>query len=91
MAWRTIGTAQRLCLEMGLHRTETYPQPAIVAHGREGVLKLFWSIYTLDIRFSMGTGMPYHLDSSDIDPSLQRPVCLLNTFSLFFLFFFYHL
>ncbi|PCG91576.1 Casein kinase II, regulatory subunit [Penicillium occitanis (nom. inval.)] len=80
-AWRTIGTAQRLCLEMGLHRSETYPQPAIVSHGKEGVLNLFWSVYTLDIRFSMGTGMPYHLDSSDIDPSLPRPsnVPYLNT------------
>uniref|UniRef100_A0A093VP73 Putative transcriptional regulatory protein n=1 Tax=Talaromyces marneffei PM1 TaxID=1077442 RepID=A0A093VP73_TALMA len=73
MAWRTIGIAQRLCLEMGLHRSETYPQPAIVLHGKEGVLKLFWSVYTLDTRFSMGTGMPSHLDSSDIDQSLPRP------------------
>ncbi|EED18602.1 C6 transcription factor, putative [Talaromyces stipitatus ATCC 10500] len=80
-AWRTIGTAQRLCLEMGLHRSETYPQPAIVSYGKEDALKLFWSVYTLDIRFSMGTGMPYQLDSSDIDPSLPRPtnVPYLNT------------
>jgi Fungal specific transcription factor domain len=82
IAWRIIGTAQRLCLEMGLHRSETYPQHAIVSYGKEGVLKLFWSVYTLDMRFSMGTGMPYHLDTSDIDPSLPRPVSLISHSSL---------
>ena len=48
-----------------------------MSYGKEDVLNLFWSVYTLDMRFSMGTGMPYHLDSSDIDQSLPRPVSLV--------------
>lgn len=63
-----------MCLEMGLHRKETYKQPVIVAFGSDRVLKLFWSAYTLDIRWSIGTGMPFHLDHDDIDPSLPHPV-----------------
>ncbi|KKA19809.1 C6 transcription factor [Rasamsonia emersonii CBS 393.64] len=73
LAWRTIGTVVRMCLEMGLHRRETFTRPAILAFGRERVLKLFWSVYTLDMRWSIGTGMPFHLDHSDIDPSLPQP------------------
>ncbi|KAL1962252.1 hypothetical protein VTN77DRAFT_9842 [Rasamsonia byssochlamydoides] len=73
LAWRTIGTVVRMCLEMGLHRRETFTRPAIISFGRERVLKLFWSVYTLDMRWSIGTGMPFHLDYSDIDPSLPQP------------------
>ncbi|OKL61870.1 hypothetical protein UA08_02507 [Talaromyces atroroseus] len=35
IAWRTVGIAQRLCLELGLHRSETYPQHAIISYGKE--------------------------------------------------------
>ena len=69
-----MGTVQRMCLEMGLHRAETFSQPAIIDIGHEKVIKLFWSVYTLDVRWSLGTGMPSHLEFSDIDPSLPRPV-----------------
>jgi hypothetical protein len=34
---------------------------------------LFWSIYVLDRRWSFGTGMPFALQDSDIDPLLQKP------------------
>ncbi|PYH48537.1 putative C6 transcription factor [Aspergillus saccharolyticus JOP 1030-1] len=73
LAWRIVGIVERMCLERGLHRRETLTQPAIVAAGRDRVLRLFWSIYILDIRWSFGTGMPFALEDSDIDPWLPEP------------------
>lgn len=73
LAWRTIGIVERMCLEKGLHRRETLNQPATIAAGRERVLRLFWSIYVLDMRWSFGTGMPFSLEDSDIDPWLPEP------------------
>jgi hypothetical protein len=34
----------------------------------------FWSVYCLDRRWSFGTGMPFALQDSDIDPNLPKPV-----------------
>jgi hypothetical protein len=73
LAWRTIGIVERMCLEKGLHRRETLNQPAIMAAGKERVLRLFWSIYILDMRWSFGTGMPFSLEDTDIDPWLPEP------------------
>lgn len=73
LAWRTIGIVERMCLERGLHRRETLNHPATVAAGRNRVLRLFWSIYVLDMRWSFGTGMPFSLEDSDIDPWLPEP------------------
>ncbi|EAW14948.1 putative C6 transcription factor [Aspergillus clavatus NRRL 1] len=73
LAWRTIGLVERMCLEKGLHRRATLNHPSVVAAGRDRVLCLFWSIYTLDMRWSFGTGMPFSLEDSDIDPWLPEP------------------
>lgn len=73
LAWRTIGIVERMCLEKGLHRRETLNQPAVVAAGRDRILRLFWSVYILDVRWSFGTGMPFALENSDIDPWLPEP------------------
>ncbi|KAL4787033.1 hypothetical protein BJX76DRAFT_52034 [Aspergillus varians] len=73
LAWRTIGIVERMCLEMGLHRRETLKQRAILEVGKDRVLKLFWSVRVLDLRWSFGTGMPFALDDSDIDPWLPEP------------------
>lgn len=73
LAWRTIGIVERMSLEKGLHRRETLTQPGIVAEGRDRVLRLFWSIYILDMRWSFGTGMPFSLEDTDIDPWLPEP------------------
>lgn len=73
LAWRTIGIVERMCLEKGLHRRETLNQPAILAAGKDRILRLFWSIYILDMRWSFGTGMPFALEDSDIDPWLPEP------------------
>ncbi|KAH8430840.1 fungal specific transcription factor domain-containing protein [Aspergillus melleus] len=73
LAWRTIGIVERMSLEKGLHRRETLTQLGLAAEGRERVLRLFWSIYILDIRWSFGTGMPFSLEDTDIDPWLPEP------------------
>ncbi|KAJ5837176.1 transcriptional regulator family: Fungal Specific TF [Penicillium robsamsonii] len=73
LAWRTVGIVGRMCLEKGLHRRETLNQPAITAVGKDRVLRLFWSIYILDMRWSFGTGMPFALEDTDIDPWLPEP------------------
>lgn len=72
LAWRTVGIVERICLEKGLHRRETLNQPTIVAARKERALRLFWSIYILGMRWSFGTGMPFALDNSDIDPWLPE-------------------
>jgi len=41
---------------------------------RDSAMLLFWSIYSLDRRWSFGTGMPFALQDSDLDPQLPRPV-----------------
>ncbi|OJJ06164.1 hypothetical protein ASPVEDRAFT_139924 [Aspergillus versicolor CBS 583.65] len=73
LAWRTIGIVERLCLEKGLHRRETLQHPSVVEAGKNRVLKLFWSVRVLDLRWSFGTGMPFGVDDSDIDPWLPEP------------------
>ncbi|KAL4882260.1 hypothetical protein BJY04DRAFT_227402, partial [Aspergillus karnatakaensis] len=73
LAWRTIGIVERMCLEKGLHRRETLKHPTILAAGKDRVLKLFWSVRVLDLRWSFGTGMPFGVDDSDIDPWLPEP------------------
>lgn len=70
-----IGLTARLAIELGLHRKETYEK--MPAEERELSILLFWSIYTLDRRWSFGTGMPFALQDSDIDPQLPRPVSSL--------------
>lgn len=40
---------------------------------RSETILLFWSIYVLDRRWSFGTGMPFALQDSDIDPLLPKP------------------
>ncbi|KAL4805005.1 hypothetical protein BDV18DRAFT_161405 [Aspergillus unguis] len=73
LAWRTIGIVERMCLEKGLHRRETLKHPTILEAGKNRVLKLFWSVRVLDLRWSFGTGMPFSMDDSDIDPWLPEP------------------
>ncbi|KAL4939816.1 hypothetical protein BDV06DRAFT_230802 [Aspergillus oleicola] len=73
IAWRTIGMVERMCLEKGLHRRETLKHPTITKAGKNRVLKLFWSVRVLDLRWSFGTGMPFGVDDSDIDPWLPEP------------------
>jgi hypothetical protein len=76
LAWRLIGQAARLSLELGLHRHETYAMIFITEEERRRATVLFWSIYVLDRRWSFGTGMPFAMQDPDIDPILPRTVSL---------------
>ena len=70
-SWRIIGLTARLCIELGLHRHETY-EAIKDEHGRSENVLLFWAIYVLDRRWSFGTGMPFAIQDADIDPNLPR-------------------
>ncbi|KAE9372603.1 hypothetical protein N431DRAFT_439683 [Stipitochalara longipes BDJ] len=72
LAWRTIGLAARIALEIGLHRKESLESNFPDAHAQHWALRLFWCIYVLDRRWSFGTGMPFALQDSDIDPELPQ-------------------
>ena len=73
LAWRIIGLAARQCLEMGLHRRETY-NSFTDTEERAVAVRTFWSVYVLDRRWSFGTGLPFALQESDIDQNLPKPV-----------------
>jgi hypothetical protein len=77
LAWRIIGMAARQCLELGLHRRETYLTVFTDPEEQAAAIRTFWSVYVLDRRWSFGTGMPFALQDQDIDPNLPKPVSLL--------------
>ncbi|KAK0113956.1 hypothetical protein ONS96_014805 [Cadophora gregata f. sp. sojae] len=70
LAWRTIGIAARIALEMGLHRRESLEENVPDPEERHWAKRLFYCIYVLDRRWSFGTGLPFALQDSDIDPDL---------------------
>ncbi|CZT42927.1 related to fungal specific transcription factor [Rhynchosporium secalis] len=73
LAWRIIGQVARMCIELGLHRRDSCFKVITDKEERSNAMKLFWSIYVLDRRWSFGTGMPFALQDADIDPSLPEP------------------
>ncbi|KAL2063126.1 hypothetical protein VTL71DRAFT_6198 [Oculimacula yallundae] len=73
LAWRIIGQVARMCIELGLHRRDSFFKVITDDEERSNAIKLFWSIYVLDRRWSFGTGMPFALQDADIDPSLPEP------------------
>jgi hypothetical protein len=75
ISWRIIGLTARLCIEMGLHRRETYDR--MDEEQSSMAMLVFWSVYCLDRRWSFGTGMPFALQDSDIDQTLPKPVSLI--------------
>lgn len=74
LAWRIIGLAARLSLELGLHRIETYEKHFPDEPIRSRALEVFWSMYVLDRRWSYGTGRGFALQETDFLQSLPRPV-----------------
>lgn len=73
-AYRTIGLAARLGFEVGLHRNHVLHRDFTNEVERIWALKLFWSIFVLDRRWSFGTGLPFAIQDADIDPLLPEPV-----------------
>ena len=73
-ASRIIGLAARMSCEMGLHRRDSLTKLFNTTDELARAIRLFWSIYVLDRRWSMGTNMPFAIQDSDIDPTLPEPV-----------------
>ena len=73
LAWRVIGQASRMCVELGLHRSDSLFKNFPAQADRAQAMCIFWSIYCLDRRWSFGTGMPFAIQDSDIDSSLPGP------------------
>ncbi|KAK2788951.1 hypothetical protein FQN52_006484 [Onygenales sp. PD_12] len=73
MAYRFIGHATRMCLELGLHRREGLLKACPNDEDLPGVVKSFWSVYCLDRRWSFGMGLPFVIQDEDIDSSLPEP------------------
>ncbi|KAL8944087.1 MAG: hypothetical protein Q9216_000678 [Gyalolechia sp. 2 TL-2023] len=71
-AYRIIGLAARLSFEMGLHRNNALHRDFANHEERSWALKLFWSIFVLDRRWSFGAGLPFAIQDGDIDPSLPE-------------------
>ncbi|KAK3986937.1 hypothetical protein QBC44DRAFT_247160 [Cladorrhinum sp. PSN332] len=61
---------------MGLHRKESLlPNfPDRDPQQQTAAVCLFWCVYTLDRRWSLGTGLSFALVGRDIDPELPEPV-----------------
>jgi hypothetical protein len=83
LAWRIIGQVARMCIELGLHRRDSLFKVVTDEEERSNAIKLFWSIYVLDRRWSFGTGMPFALQDADIDPNLPEPVSIRTRFQRF--------
>lgn len=74
MAYRVIGLAARMCLEMGLHRRNALKKSFPIEDQWSDISKVFWSIYILDRRWALGLGLPFVIQDEDIDPNLPEPV-----------------
>ncbi|TVY16790.1 putative transcriptional regulatory protein [Lachnellula arida] len=73
LAWRIIGQVARMSIELGIHRRDSLFRVIPDEEDRSMAIKLFWSLYVLDRRWSFGTGMPFALQDADIDPNLPEP------------------
>lgn len=77
MAYRHTGFAVRGVLEMGLHRRSTWVRKSGNFPGdleRTWSIKLFWCIYCLDRRWSLGTGLPFAIQDAHMDVELPEIV-----------------
>ncbi|KAI9735264.1 MAG: hypothetical protein M1834_001854 [Cirrosporium novae-zelandiae] len=72
-AWRIVGIPARMCLEMGLHRREVLVKTFTTDEDYAFAARLFWAVCCLDRRWSFGTGMPFVIQDTDIDPLLPEP------------------
>ncbi|KAK4076553.1 transcriptional regulator family: Fungal Specific TF [Trichoderma aggressivum f. europaeum] len=73
LAWRTIGLACREALVLGLHRRITLFEAFPSKEHRELAVRVFWTIYVLDRRWSFGTNLSFALVDRDIDMELPEP------------------
>lgn len=75
LAWRNIGAVLRMLQELGYHNSSSLQQRFELNSDRSRAQKILWSAYTLDRRWSSGTGLPFAILESDIDYTFDIPVC----------------
>ena len=63
-----------MCYEIGLHRRDSLVKTFTNEAEYLNAVRVFWIVYALDRRWSFGSGMPFALQDSDIDPLLPEPV-----------------
>ncbi|KKP00126.1 hypothetical protein THAR02_07778 [Trichoderma harzianum] len=73
LAWRIIGHACREALVLGLHRRITLFETFPIKEQRDLAVRVFWTIYVLDRRWSFGTNLSFALVDRDIDVELPEP------------------
>lgn len=56
---------------MGLHRRETLLKHFPDEEARKEALRVFWSVFTLDRRSSLGLGVPFVIQDTLVDPALS--------------------
>jgi hypothetical protein len=79
LAWRTVGLAALIALEIGWHLGHFHNQD-IDAEEAQRHNRLFWCIYVFDRHCSLGTGLPFAINDSDLDPDLPEPVSCQSLF-----------
>ncbi|KAK9421825.1 hypothetical protein SUNI508_05426 [Seiridium unicorne] len=67
LAWRNIGSVIRMLQELGYHNSANLQHRFKSRVARDKAKKALWSAYTLDRRWSFGTGLPFAIHDSDID------------------------
>ncbi|KAF4440938.1 hypothetical protein F53441_12157 [Fusarium austroafricanum] len=73
LAWRAIGLAGRMTLEIGLHRRASLFENFKDATHRNLAIRCFWCTYILDRRWSYGQSLSFGIYDRDIDPNLPEP------------------
>ncbi|KAI5293544.1 hypothetical protein KEM52_005439 [Ascosphaera acerosa] len=85
MAYRALGLAARMCLEVGLHNEQGLASAGFRGHEAQMASRVFWTVYTLDRRWSFGTGLPFVLQDDDITaPEPDESVPLLRVMVPFY-------
>lgn len=74
LAWRTVGLAALIALELGWHLRTPHDDMLYNNTTRQHAIRLFWCIYIFDRRCSFNTGLPFAVNDSEIDPELPEPV-----------------
>ena len=75
LAWRKIGAAAKLCLELGLHRIRNPALEESTPRAQSSwENKIFWCVYVLDRRYSFMANLPFTLQDRDIDFELLQAV-----------------
>ncbi|KAE8404789.1 fungal-specific transcription factor domain-containing protein [Aspergillus pseudonomiae] len=66
--WYTIGTAMRICIDLGMHRESHYRtmKPLEAQLHR----RLFWSVYVIERHVSWSLGRPFSIAEDEIDAQI---------------------